>query len=81
MFYCFRCGEQYNKSDSLASNTPELHAETYCSLICHDKDTEQMEADIKAAAIADSKASPESATIPVIEEIKVGGFNMKVRIK
>ena len=79
MPYCFHCDTQFARSDSIAANTPELHADTYCSRICYDKDTEQMEADIKAAAIADSVASDSEKTIPIIEEIKAGGFILKVR--
>ena len=85
---CFNCGKLFRRSESLAANTHELYASTYCSLVCQDKDIEDMNEAIKQAQFEEEQAkikdldtdttSTELST--QVKDINVAGFNLKVRM-
>ena len=77
---CFNCGKLFQRSESLAANTHELYAATYCSLECQDKDTESMNLAIKQAAEEQEAAKDldlEQGT--PVKIIEAGGFKLRVK--
>jgi hypothetical protein len=79
-YECFYCGRYFTRTDSLAANTPEEFASTYCSLMHKDLDTEQMKQDSEAEAKATDSREQENPIDSVATESKqVGGFTIKIR--
>lgn len=79
-YECIYCGSRFTRADSVAANTPELMSNMYCSLECHDKDTEQIDNSIKELqeqqAVKDAEFKEEQFQI-----IEAAGFRLKVPIK
>ena len=81
VFECFSCGSLYRVADSRAANTPEIFEKTYCSKLCCDIDSEQIEKEIKleqeqqAANLALQQDEVKLNTT----EMRVGGFTLNVR--
>lgn len=72
---CFACGISYKIEDS---NAPEDYQSTYCSWSCYNEDMGALRG---AATTAPEVATSEqiASAIDNVEEIKVGGFRIKVR--
>lgn len=80
-FECFSCGSLFIVSDARAANTPEHFVKTYCSELCYQIDTEEIEKQIKQEQLMQEEA------IKLLQEdvknepplISVGGFQLKMR--
>jgi hypothetical protein len=79
---CFYCGRYFTRADSLAANTPEEFASTYCSLMHKDLDTEQMkqgsEQDVKIAESCYNAVENPIDSVAT-ESKQVGGFTIKIK--
>jgi len=84
-YECIYCGSRFTRADAIAANTPELMSNMYCSRVCHDKDTEQIEHAIKELrdenpALSDGEFSDSTDTTEY-KTVEVGGFRLRVPLK
>jgi len=82
-YKCFFCGERFYEYESTARKTPKIHARTYCTPECYEEDLKQMESDAKQQVEElEAAPNPEQVENPntKIEDLNVGGFNLKVRM-
>jgi hypothetical protein len=81
MYECFYCGAEFYKSDSIAANTEEQYATTYCSRRCCDLDIESMKQDGEKSA-KDFISSMDAAKLQSEQNTEtktVGGFTLKIK--
>ena len=78
-YECMHCGEFFWAADSVAKGTPELMKRLYCSLECHDKDSEHIDEQIQLAKETD--ALENAFKDEEFQTIEAGGFKLKVPIK
>ena len=76
---CWYCGQRSSRAESMANGVSASLASMYCSKECETKDTEEVNAEIILAAAIEDAAPPEAKEIPLVTQVTVGGFKMRVK--